>query len=443
MAKTKVRSPLGGFLVLVSCMLMAGTLAGCGGGGGGGSGADRNTSPTISNPSFSPSAVYVTAAGGTQLVHGEFDFVDPDGDLASMTLNAYDEAGHLIDSVTSGFSGMAGVKSGTIILDIDADTSTAGIFTIRVTVTDHQGLVSNELSGAFRVSEFPWVARAPMPFPRRDFATAAIGGKVYVLGGGDTLAPIIPSPATTTVQVYDPAMNTWTTAPAMPVATRNHAASVVNGKIYVAGGESDSAPALKTLQVYDPVSKVWSIKADMPYELRSSAAAGVGGLLFVFGGDGLGFDTANTLSYDVASDTWSAVAAMLRAGRDMAAITVDGKPLVLGGYGGTWVPDAGYYRLVQQYDATVNTWSERTDMYIPRSDFAVALVGGTVYVAGGGNWDRALVDLSAYDVAADRWSAKTPMPQALPWPRAESVNGKMYVFDGGSTLEYTPANDIM
>jgi N-acetylneuraminic acid mutarotase len=445
MASPKVQSPVRGFLVLASCMLIAVTLAGCGGGGGGGGGgsAHASTAPTISNPSFSPSAVYVNAAGGTQSVHGEFDFADPDGDLASLTLKAFDEAGHLIDSVTSDFSGVAGLKSGTIAVDVDADTSTAGRFTIRVTVTDRRGLVSNELTGLFRVSEFPWVARAPMPFPRREFATAAISGKVYVLGGGDTEAPIIPSPATTTVQVYDPATDTWATAAAMPVATRNNAASVVNGKIYVVGGESNAAPALKTLQVYDPVANLWSIKADMPYELRGSAAAGADGLLFVFGGDNLGFDTANTLSYEVASDTWSSRAAMLRAGRDMAAVTVDGKPLVLGGYGSTWTADAGYYRLVQQYDATANTWTERADMYIPRSDFAVAVVDGTVYVAGGGNWDRGLEDLSAYDVAADRWSAKTPMPQVLAWPRAETLNGKMYVFDGGSTLEYTPSNDIM
>jgi hypothetical protein len=35
------------------------------------------------------------------------------------------------------------------------------------------------------------------------------------------------------------------------------------------------------------------------------------------------------------------------------------------------------------------------------------------------------------------------MPQSLAWPRAEAVNGRMYVFDGTTTLEYTPANDIL
>jgi N-acetylneuraminic acid mutarotase len=444
MARSHGLGPLRGLLLLGCWLLLAGTMTACGGGGGGGGGGTHaSTAPTISNPSFSPSAVYVTPDGGTQWVHGEFDFADQGGDVASLTLKAYDEAGHLVDSVTSPFTDTAGIKSGTIALDIEADTSAAGIFTIRLTVTDRGGLVSNELTAQFRVSEFPWVARAPMPYPRREFATATVAGKIYVMGGGDTQAPVIPSPATTTVQVYDPATDTWSMAAAMPVATRNHAAAVVNGRIYVAGGESEVAPGLKTLQVYDPVTGLWSVKADMPYELRGNAAAGAGGLLFVFGGDSLAFDTANALSYDVGTDTWSSRAPMLRAGRDLAAVTVDGRPLVLGGYMSTWVYDAGYSRLVQQYDATTDTWTERTDMYIPRSDFAVALIDGTVYVAGGANWDPALVEVSAYDAAADRWSAKTPMPLALAWPRAEQVNGRMYVFDGGNTLEYTPSNDIM
>jgi N-acetylneuraminic acid mutarotase len=432
------------FFVLMACLVIAGGITACGGGGGGGGGGTTSyTAPTLSNPSFGPTAVYVSTAGGTQTVHGEFDFADPDGDIASLTLQAFDEAGQLVDSLTSPFPELSGVKSGTIVVDVEADTSAAGVFTIRVTVTDRRGLVSNTLTGSFRVSDFPWVARAPMPLPRREFATAAVGGKIYVLGGGDTQAPVSPSPSTTTVQVYDPATDTWATAASMPVAARNHAATVVNGKIYVTGGESDVAPGLKTLQVYDPTTGLWSLKADMPYELRGNASAAVGGLVYVFGGDGLGFDTSNALSYDPASNSWSSHAPMLRTGRDMAAITVDGKPLVLGGYGSGWIPDAGYYRLVQQYDPVANAWTERTDMYIPRSDFAVALLDVTVYVAGGGNWDRALQDVSAYDVAADRWNAKTAMPQGLAWPRAEAVGGKMYVLDGGSTLEYTPSNDIM
>jgi len=46
-------------------------------------------------------------------------------------------------------------------------------------------------------------------------------------------------------------------------------------------------------------------------------------------------------------------------------------------------------------------------------------------------------------VATDRWTAKTAMPTALSAPRAEAVNGKVYVMQGNVTLQYAPANDIL
>jgi hypothetical protein len=429
----------------VLAVLAALLLPACGGGGGDGGGPHAGTAPTIADLLYGPTAVYVASGGGTQLVSGEFDFSDPDGDLASATLEALDASGLVIDSQTIPIQGVTGMTSGTIAAQLEVDTSTAGTFTVRLTVTDLRGLRSNQLTATFRVSEFPWLEREPMPAPRREFATAILDGRIYVLGGGDTLAPVIPSPATKTVQVYNPSTDTWSTAASMPVATRNHAAAAVGGKIYVVGGESEAAPGLKTLQVFDPVTGVWTLKAEMPYELRGSGATGIGGTLYVFGGDGLGFDTSNALSYDPVTNTWASHAPMLHTGRDVAAVTVDGKALVLGGYGLV----EGYSRFVQQYDPAQDTWTARADMLIPRMDLAVAVVGETVFAIGGANWDRALSDVHALGVTLDQWTGKEQMRKGLDlpevkmaWPRAETANGRIYVFDTGITLEYTPSNDI-
>lgn len=424
-------------ILLASCTL----LSACSGGGGGDAGSDAPTAPVISNFTFAPAVLYV--GGGDVPFFGTVDFTDPDGDIASATVEIVDSSGGLIATASIPVAGVSGVRSGTLTGEVSGDTSTAGTFTARVSVVDRAGLRSNWLTASVRISEFPWVSRRAMPLPRRDFATATVNGRIYVLGGGDTQAPVIPSPATTTVQVYDPATDSWTMGAPLLVAVMSHAAAAVDGKIYVAGGKSEFAPGLKTLQVYDPITRLWTRKADLPYELSDSAATGAGGKLFIFGGDGLGWDTSNTLSYDPAIDAWSAHAPMPDVGRDMAAIAVDGKPLVLGGYGSMYVPDAGYYRSMHQYDPGADAWTPRADMFTPRSDFAVALLGGRVYAVGGGNWDRALADVASYDPVSDAWAGKTALPQGLPWPRAEAVNGRMYVFDTGVTLEYTPANDIL
>jgi N-acetylneuraminic acid mutarotase len=348
-----------------------------------------------------------------------------------------------VSTTSTPIAGAAGQASGVVSGQVTVTTTSAGTFSIRVSVTDRDGLRSNELSGIFRISEFPWVVRRSMPAPRNAFATAVVNGRIYVIGGDDPTAGIIPAPAVDRVDVYDPGADTWSTAPAMPVAAKGHAAVAIGSRIYVTGGYSQTAPGLRTLQVFDTTTGSWSLKAPMPYELREHATAATAGQLWVFGGDGLGFDTANALSYDIATDTWSSRAPMLRAGRGLRAVTVDGKPLVMGGYGSTWVPDAGYYRLVQQYDPGTNTWTARSDMLLPLATFGAAAIDRTVFVAGGGNWERALAEVSAYDVAADRWTARTQMPVRLDAPRAEAVGGKVYVMQGNVTLEYTPANDIL
>lgn len=425
---------------LLAVLLTALGLAACGGGDGGG---DLGTAPTLSGLNYAPTSVYVGDGGGTQVVSGEFAFVDPDGDLSTATLSVLDASGGTLSTTSVPIAGVTGQTSGVVSGQVTVSTTVAGNFTIRVSVVDRDGLRSNELNGTFRVSEFPWVARSSMPAPRNEFATATVGGRIYVIGGDDPNAGTIPAPAVGRVDVYDPATDTWSSAPPMPVPAKGHAAVAIDDRIYVTGGYSETAPGLRTLQVLDTRNGTWLLKAPMPYELRQHATAGAAGRLWVFGGDGLGFDTSNALAYDITADTWTSHAPMLRPGRGMRAVTVDDKPLVMGGYGSTWVPDAGYYRLVQQYDPVANAWTARTDMLLPLAMPGAAAVDRTVYVAGGGNWERALAHVSAYDVATDRWTAKTAMPTALSAPRAEAVNGKVYVMQGNVTLQYAPANDIL
>jgi non-specific serine/threonine protein kinase len=99
---------------------------------------------------------------------------------------------------------------------------------------------------------------------------------------------------------------------------------------------------------------------------------------------------------------------------------------------------------VYEYDPATDAWTQLPDMpWPPLQDFGIAFIDGYVYTAGGSNWEPALKTVRAYDPFTDEWSGKTEMPLALAWPHAELVNGKMYVFDGNNTLEYTPQNDIL
>lgn len=77
-----------------------------------------------------------------------------------------------------------------------------------------------------------WIARAPMPSPRAEVGVAAIGTKVYVVGGRSDTAGLL-----TTVSAYDQTTDTWSAAADLPGPARDHLGVVsLGGKIYAVGG---------------------------------------------------------------------------------------------------------------------------------------------------------------------------------------------------------------
>jgi len=419
-----------------TALLLAALFAGCGGGGG-----SIDTSPAISALRLFPDAVYVGAPGSTTDVAGELEFADSNGDLDTLTLTILDAGGTTLSSTTYDLGIVGHPQSGTIDGVFNVSTESAARYTVRLRVTDQQGKDSNELQTEFRVSEFPWVARQPMPAKRRDFASAALGGLIYVVGGGDTLAGTVPAPATNTLQVYDPATDTWDSGPTLPWAVTDHIALAYSGMLYVIGQVYDGGYR-ERVQRFDPGAQSWSLEADGLLGQKQAGAAVLDGRVLLVGGTGAGLDLSALDVYDPLLDSWSSAAAMTTPRKSLAAAELGGKLLALGGYSTAFVLDGGYHRTVESYDPLLDAWSAAPEMPEPRANFAVAVIGTQLYVAGGGNVARALDTLVMFDSATGAWTHKTSMPSALAWPRGAVVDGKVYVFETDVTYEYTPGNDI-
>jgi len=102
-------------------------------------------------------------------------------------------------------------------------------------------------------STYTWTAKTGMPTARTELAAAAIGGKLYAVGGRNGNFT-----ALNTLEVYDPATNAWTAKAGMPTARYALAAAAINGKLYVVGGINSSSTVVKTLEVYDPATNAWT-----------------------------------------------------------------------------------------------------------------------------------------------------------------------------------------
>src|SRR5207249_9658898 len=104
-------------------------------------------------------------------------------------------------------------------------------------------------------------------------------------------------------QFYNATSNTWTAGTAIPTGIwMPGAATGIDGRIYVAGGELNSASSsLTTLQIYNPQTKTWSTGANMITGRKQfSLVAAPGGLLYAIGGMiGSTSATSNVEAYNI------------------------------------------------------------------------------------------------------------------------------------------------
>lgn len=87
----------------------------------------------------------------------------------------------------------------------------------------------------------------------------------------------------------------------------------------------------------------------------------------------------------------------------------------------------------QDEAAVRNSWRLGAPMPIPVVGSAAALMGGRIYVVGGGSAVRIpIADVQVYDPVADTWAAGVPLPQATGDVATAVVGDVLYVI-GGST----------
>jgi len=78
-----------------------------------------------------------------------------------------------------------------------------------------------------------WAKKADMPTARIDMSSAAVNGKIYVIGGATWNNNV---GCLSIVEEYNPETDTWKNVADMPTGRQLLTASEVNGKIYVIGG---------------------------------------------------------------------------------------------------------------------------------------------------------------------------------------------------------------
>jgi N-acetylneuraminic acid mutarotase len=271
-----------------------------------------------------------------------------------------------------------------------------------------------------------WNRRADLLEANSEMAVALLDGKVFVLGGYPASRVTVP-----TVQVYDPATDSWTLTAPLPVAVNHPMPAAVNGKLYLIGGQTDANTAyVDNVQEYDPATRSWRQLARMPTQRGAGAAVVIEGKIYVAGGrPPRGADFA---VYDPAQDQWTQLPNLPTQRNHLAAAAIGGKMYVVGGrFEGGF--QSAQSDAVEIYDPQTNAWTNGAAMPKPRGGLNAVAAHGCLHVFGGEFGAGVHPDHDLYNPITNTWTSLDRMPTPV-----HGVTGAVFV-DG---LIYLPGGGI-
>jgi Kelch motif len=221
----------------------------------------------------------------------------------------------------------------------------------------------------------------------------------------------------------------WRAEASLPAKRDELRAVALDGQIYLSGGtarlieygkpspvrgvrELVRAQSVADLLRFDPRTGRYTRLAPMPERLNHHVMAAWGGRIYVVGGMGdllFGADTrSDAFVYDPETDSWSELPPMPTP-RGAAAGAVIGDTLYVAG---GMTRNGRLSNAFEAFDFRTERWRRLAPIPTPREHMIGAAVDGAVYVAGGRTLTSDSIDvMERYDPETDRWTRVAPMPQ--------------------------------
>jgi N-acetylneuraminic acid mutarotase len=225
----------------------------------------------------------------------------------------------------------------------------------------------------------------------------------------------------------------WLPRHEMAVPVQQVNATVLDGRIWVAGGLTPSNKATASTQFYDPTINSWDQGPPLPEPVHHAMLVTYRNQLAVIGGfrsrdnDLLAVTSPRMLLLDNNTNKWVDGPPLRHPRAAGGAAVVGDKIVVVGGRVGN--PE----QLVTQtevYDGT--GWRDAADIPVPGDHLAVTADSSYLYAVGGRTFTAGSnVDaVQRYDPKADRWTALPPTPQPVSGAGAAIVDGQLLVAGG-------------
>ncbi|MBI4854283.1 MAG: hypothetical protein HY819_20990 [Acidobacteria bacterium] len=216
----------------------------------------------------------------------------------------------------------------------------------------------------------------------------------------------------------------------------------LNQKIYLIGGLTKELPketpkrkklvkqpslkALSSIEYYDPKANKLVSVTSLPIALYDLAAVTLNNKIYLIGGYNSKAIALNRVyAFNPENNKMTKLAPLPAPRAGLRATVVDGKIYVFGGK--TKLPN----KEALVYNPENNKWKKLAPMSTPREQVALNVVDGKILVAGGkGLKNLSLTTFEEYDIAANKWKQLTPLLNPRVNATALALNNKLYLVGG-------------
>jgi N-acetylneuraminic acid mutarotase len=285
-----------------------------------------------------------------------------------------------------------------------------------------------------------WRPLRPGSLERTEVAAARVGRFVYVVGGFERAS----GATTAAVERYDIRRDRWRRVRPMPIGLNHPTAVAYRGRVYVHGGyagESGLNEPVARLLRYDPRRSRWRRLPSSPTPRAAHAAAVLGGRLYVAGGANDAGSLRSLEIYDFERRRWSRGPSFPGPARNhTTGVASGGRFYVLAGR------DAGNFTAAERYDPRRRAWEELPPLRTPRGGIASArLSDGRIVVFGGENLEpggTTIGSVELFDPRTRRWRSLPAMNTPRHGLGGVALGRRVYALQGGPTPGFSFSSAI-
>jgi N-acetylneuraminic acid mutarotase len=221
----------------------------------------------------------------------------------------------------------------------------------------------------------------------------------------------------------------------LPVALEESAAAALGGRLYVIGGFDAAGNSLRTVWVFD--GSAWSAGPSIPLGLDHTSAATLGDHVYLAGGHSFGRDSARFFRLDGSS--WTELSPLRHPRGGHTLLAAEKRLYVIGGNAAT-----ANVAPIEVYDLFTRRWSDLPSLPAPRNHVAGFVisprnqvagfaVGFKVCAAGGRPPNTARVD--CFDIDRSSWARLPDLPLPTSGAGATALDDGRVVILGGQDAQ--------